>query len=211
MGLFGGSVSGIGSWSVPVQGSHVFLFFEAGNILQARYFATVPGKPTDQNHGLSDKQGFSDPDNEYPNTTSTTHIPNSLNEPDFHRLARGDTTNTIIEETNGNLDTPTGEPASSYNATYPDNNVFTTKSGITLEVDDTPGNERLHIHLPSKTYIEINKDGRLIIRNSSDKYEIVGGDKKVHIGDDDKKQVDGDRTLHIDGTLNISAKTGINI
>lgn len=190
LGLFGGSVNGIGAWTVPVQGTLVFIFFEQGNILKPRYFATIPGYPTDQNHGFAKEEGFSDPDEVYPYEEITApHKPNALNEPDYHKLSRGIKTDTIIEYIDADLDTGVSragggtwdEPASSYNTTYPHNNVFSTKSGITIEMDDTPDNERIHIYHPSKTYIEINKDGQFIIRNSNHKIEIVENSKKTHI------------------------------
>jgi hypothetical protein len=49
------------------------LFFEGGHILRPMYFATVPGYPTDKNHGFTTEEGFSDPDETYPD---------KLNEPD---------------------------------------------------------------------------------------------------------------------------------
>ena len=105
MGLFEGNMTGFGAWTVPLQGSHVFLFFENGHILQPRYFATVPGKPEDQNHGLKDKDGFSDPDKKYPiKETEAPHKPNQVEESDFHRLARGEITDTIVESKNENID-----------------------------------------------------------------------------------------------------------
>lgn len=42
--IFGG-ISGVGICGVPCQGAHVFCFFENGNIMQPRYFATAPGIP----------------------------------------------------------------------------------------------------------------------------------------------------------------------
>ena len=58
-----GGISGVGVFGVPCQGAHVFLFFEAGNISQPRYFATAPmlrgGKP-------DETKGFRDPDGIYP-------------------------------------------------------------------------------------------------------------------------------------------------
>ncbi|MFW6377495.1 MAG: hypothetical protein ACOCZ5_02500 [bacterium] len=90
MGLFEGGVSGFGSWSVPLQGSHVFLFFENGNHLQPRYFASAPGKPTTKEHGFEGNTGFKDPDGQYP----TEH---RLNQPDFHKLTRNDIESTIVE------------------------------------------------------------------------------------------------------------------
>lgn len=81
LGLFEGSISGYGAWTVPLQGSHVFLFFENGHILEPRYFASAPGKPEDKNHGFKEEDGFSDPDDKYPEKTGET---------DWHEKARGD-------------------------------------------------------------------------------------------------------------------------
>lgn len=60
--IFGG-VSKIGIFGVPLQGSHVFLFFENGNPMNPRYFATAPGIPFIKPNG---DKGFNDPDEEYP-------------------------------------------------------------------------------------------------------------------------------------------------
>lgn len=202
MGLFGGSVSGFGSWTVPLQGSHVFVFFEGGNPIQPRYFATVPGKPKTQTHGFESNQGFSDPDKQYPIKESTKpHQPNGLEESDYHRLARGETDNTIVDSKTDNLNE--SEPSPYYAAQYPHNKVFATNSGITIEIDDTPDNERIHIYHPSNTYAEINKDGNVIIRNAANKYEIVDSNKL--------KYVSGDYTLYVGGKLYISAENGIDM
>ena len=206
MGLFEGSVTGFGSWTVPLQGSHVFLFFENGNILEPRYFATVPSIPEDQNHGFKEKQGFSDPNKEFPNKeTKAPHRPNQLNEPDLHRLARGEITDTIVEskeeKKDTGIDTALGgswdEPDPYYNAQYPDNKVFATRTGITVEIDDTESNERIHIYHPSNTYIEINNEGNVILRNANDKFEIVDNDKKEHVRDNYDRTVDTDRTSKV--------------
>lgn len=63
LSLIEGSISKYGFFGVPLQGSHVFLFFENGNILQPRYFATVPAIPTEKPNS---NKGFSDPDGIYP-------------------------------------------------------------------------------------------------------------------------------------------------
>ena len=47
LGLIEGSMSGHGLFSVPLQGTHVFCFFEGGNWSNLRYFATAPGLPTE--------------------------------------------------------------------------------------------------------------------------------------------------------------------
>lgn len=70
--IFGG-VSGIGMYGVPMQGAHVFIFFEAGNIMRPIYFATAPAIPYD----ISDPEiGFNDPDGIYP-------LKEKLYEPDW--------------------------------------------------------------------------------------------------------------------------------
>lgn len=77
--IFGGA-SQVGFFGVPLQGAHVFLFFENGNIMQPRYFATAPGIPRIP---PNKKYGFSDPVESYPteyggkpdwNTGSTTTL-----------------------------------------------------------------------------------------------------------------------------------------
>lgn len=132
--LVEGSISGYGLWSIPVQGSHVMVFFENGNIDQMRYFATVPGIPTESPDGDT---GFNDPDEVYP-------VEGKLNESDYHRLARG-TKDTV------------SSPA--YAAEYPHNLVLATHGGIIIEIDSTPGSERIDVWHPSGTYVEMDASG----------------------------------------------------
>lgn len=62
--IFGG-ISKTGIFGVPYCGAHVFLFFEGGNIMQPRYFATAPGIPTEP---ANPSKGFYDPNGEFPTT-----------------------------------------------------------------------------------------------------------------------------------------------
>jgi hypothetical protein len=193
LSLIEGSVSGFGLWCVPLQGSHVFVFFENGNITQPRYFASVPGLPVKASDSI---KGFNDPDGYYP-------LSNKLNESDYHRLARNEKIDqTITEFKNQNLDlgvsTADGatwdEPHSAYNTQYPDNIVLATHVGITIEIDTTSGSERLHIYHPSGSYIEIDKEGNMVVRNSKNKFEIIDNDKKEHIVNNYDRTVDVNRT-----------------
>jgi hypothetical protein len=72
-----GSITGKGMWSVPVQGTHVFVFFENGDHMQPRYFATAPGIEPDDKPDSS--EGFADPDGIYPLT-------DLMGEADMNRL-----------------------------------------------------------------------------------------------------------------------------
>lgn len=203
LSLFEGSVSGFGAWTVPLQGSHVMVFFEAGHIMQPRFFASVPGKPTEP---PDSSEGFWDPDEIYPiESNEPPHKPNELGESDFHRLARGDKSDTIVESKEDELDLGIpialggdwDEPDPYYAAEYPKNKVFATRKGITIEIDDTDGEERIHIYHPSNSYIEINHEGSVVIRNAKDKFEIVDENKKTHIMSDYDRTVDDDRTSKV--------------
>ena len=204
-GLVEGSVSGYGMFSVPLQGSHVFCFFENGNWESLRYFATAPGLPTESPDG---SKGFNDPDGEYPKQ-------DRLNESDFHRLARGDAAGTIVDHKNANLDLQVeksdeskwDEPESAYAAQYPHNIVLTTHRGITVEIDNTVGSERIHIFHPSNTYIEIDVDGNVVFRNEGDRFEITKKDSNKHVFGNENETIDLDKTKFIkaDETIKIGA------
>jgi hypothetical protein len=222
--IYEGSVSELGAWSVPVQGSHVMIFFEGMNLSQPRYFASMPGIPEDttevrRERGSPDKsKGFKDPDNVYP-------LLDRLGEPDVDRLARGESSGTIVETKDNNRDTAVDiacggtwdEPESPYAAVYPHNFVIHTHGGVTIEMDSTPDKERVHVYHPSKSYVEIDKDGQMVIKNESSRYEIVVSDNNIHIQQnrnlttdgnynrltktDECIQVNGNRTENIDGNV----------
>jgi hypothetical protein len=195
LGLIEGSVSGHGLFSVPLQGSHVFLFFEAGNWEAPRFFATAPGLPID---APDPTVGFNDPDAEFPRE-------DRLNESDYHRLARGVTGETIVEHKDDNLDEGVvivdgatwDEPPSAYAAVYPKNIVLTTHRGITVELDNTTDNERIHIFHPSNTYIEIDVDGNVVFRNEGNRFEITRKTKRTHVQADDHETIEFDKTSRV--------------
>lgn len=98
--------------------------------------------------------------------------------------------NTITKDAIGN------EPPSAYAAQYPYNRTITTKGGHVIELDDTPENSRVHIYHKSGTYIEINNEGRLVIKSVADSFDIVGANKEVYIKGDCNVKCEG--TVAID-------------
>lgn len=218
-GLTEGSVSGFGMWSLPLQGSHVMLFFENANLSQPRYFATMPGIPEakaslDANdprfHAVQaigstpddspDRQGFQDPDGVYPTNAR-------LGEPDVHRLARGVSDGTLVQtqDANRDLGVPEAlggswdEPESAYNAQYPHNLVIATHGGLTLELDSSPGAARLNFYHPSNSFIQIDNDGVMTIKNNDKRYEIILSDNNIHIKRDRSLTIDNNSKKFVKG------------
>lgn len=87
------------------------------------------------------------------------------------------------------------EPASPYKAEYPNNRVIHTRSGHAIELDDTPEHERIHIYHKSGTYIEINSEGRIVIKSVEDSLDIVGGVK----------------TIYAEGNINVASQENVKI
>lgn len=98
------------------------------------------------------------------------------------------------------------EPATAYAARYPYNKVTRTERGHVVEVDDTPGKERLHVFHASGTYVEIASDGRLVIKGVGDRYDITVNNNDVYVGGNINLTVNGNITANVKG--NVSATVG---
>jgi hypothetical protein len=97
------------------------------------------------------------------------------------------------------------EPQSAYEARYPFNKVLRTESGHVVEIDDTPGKERIHVFHKSGTYTEINKDGRKVEKVVDDMFEIVFKNQTVHIRGNVDVLVDGTYTVESKGNMTFIA------
>jgi hypothetical protein len=97
------------------------------------------------------------------------------------------------------------EPDSSYAAKYPYNRAIVTRAGHIIEIDDTPDNERLHVRHSKGSYVEINKDGRVIIKSVDDSFEIVGKEKNLYVEGNANIHVKGDLNSIVEGRTNISS------
>ena len=122
---------------------------------------------------------------------------NYLDEPTTPRLARGDYGNFAATSPLGNspgyfgiigqklkwkdvlgpIKTASGEewhePKPYYAAKYPYNHVHQSDSGHIIEIDDTPGNERLHRFHRAGTFEEIGPLGQRIMKVANENYHIV--------------------------------------
>jgi len=182
------------------------------------------------------KQGFVDPDANYPTKEYA-------GQSETNKLAQGDVRGTIVQEKNSTrmigAKLPGGEsweqPESPFKGEYPYNKVTQTEGGHILEMDDTPGAERIHLYHKSGTFVEIDVNGSVTMRTKGSKYEIidkngkiaitgsadisVNGACNIFVGNDANIEVEGDTNLicHNDitaqagGTFNLSAVEEFNI
>jgi len=126
-------------------------------------------------------------------------IPETTNESDVNKLARG--TNTLTKTP----DSVNGEPASPYAAQYPKNHVYESESGHVVEIDDTDNAERIHIYHKSGTFIEMHPNGDVVTHHKNG-FRTVTGNDKLHVTGDLNIVADGNITM--DGkTINLNSGT----
>jgi hypothetical protein len=101
------------------------------------------------------------------------------------------------------------EPESAANTQFrpTDNNVIAaTKSGLTFEMDDTNGRERIRLNHRSGTFVEMHPNGDEVHKIYGDGYEIVISNKKVKVYGSATIVVDKDAAIQVKG--NASLKVG---
>lgn len=101
----------------------------------------------------------------------------------------------------------------SYNARYPHNNVLaSTQSGHLIEVDDTPGAERIHLYHRTGSHVEMRPDGSVKYKTVKTRQDVTIGDHEVIIQGDYRITTDGGMQLHVrNGKLIIEGGSGIEV
>ena len=202
--VFSPTISGENfAFGVPEKGSIVAVIFEDAYKQKPFYLGTIPSIEQRPDY----TKGFSDPDKVYPKKEW-------VGESSISRLARHENIEkTIIPLKQVPLTKPVlfTEPITPYNTVYPCNKVIKTKSGHIIELDDTPGAERIHIWHRSGTNIEIYPNGKNVKKNVEDDVTITLGDTNSKIKGNENKEVDGNMTMIISGNVNIQIKGTCNI
>jgi len=150
--------------------------------------------------------GFADPTGEYPKRDH--FFTSSVN-----RAAAGTKVNNLWlggSSYGVNFDVPAQK-----NSTYPYNQVQETPSGHSIEIDDTPGGERILIKHEQGSGIELKADGSVVISAKRNTIHVAGGDQRVIIeGNGDitysgslNLNVDGDYTINVGGNFNVNARS----
>jgi hypothetical protein len=115
---------------------------------------------------------------------------------DVAKLARG--TNTIARDRVG------PEPSSPYRSKYPYNKTITTESGHVVELDDTPGAERVNVTHKDGSYVELHPKGTTVIKTKGSRYDITVEDDVVYVGGNSKINVKGNLEYTVKGNLSFN-------
>jgi hypothetical protein len=241
------------SISTPKEGDMIIGFFTDGQSAQLPVFLGVlPGIPetsTDIGKGFSDQRNQQQlnvsPDKPVSRKIITNGIelvqenksryPRVLNEPTTSRLARNENTESTVnqfrKENIVQVDSTDGttwsEPTPSYNSQYPFNSVLETESGHSLEMDDTPNNERISLSHRTGTTSEMYPSGTKLEKVVKDNYTIVHGSDfayvngkleltvenvaKIRIKGKTTIEIDGDVDFKVAGDMNLSVAKNLNI
>ena len=143
--------------------------------------------------------------------------PTDIGEPSNSKLARGEAiqeTYVMQQEMSRVKEIPLGdanpdkaeggdreffaEPSPAYNAQYPFNRVIETASH-SIELDDTPGAERITIYHNSGSYIAIDARGSTTHKSTSDKFQINDRNNYVYVKGRNIVTIEGDSQVYVKG------------
>ena len=174
-------------------------------------------------------------------STKKYSYPKYTNESDISRLVRGeelDKTSVYVKEAARFLGVPKATSVLSstavqtdasrdtwetsnvpYNAEYPYNKVHQTEAGHSLELDDTPGAERLSLFSSPGSYIEYDHNGTLVdhvvgdrfVQSSRHVYDVVSGNQTSYIAGDTNLYVRNGATINIEGAANVIINNDVNL
>ena len=97
------------------------------------------------------------------------------------------------------------QPPSAYAAVYPYNHVYESESGHLIEMDDTPGKERLHWYHRSGTFTEFHPKGIRVDKTNAHRYNMVSGNQETIMGGQEIKSISSDSTTKIGGKLTLNS------
>lgn len=159
------------------------------------------GQEVDENVGVA-SVGFADPSGEFPNREY--FFSTSIN-----KAAKGEKVNSLDlggGDYGVSLDLPDQKPSE-----YPFNQVQETQSGHIIEIDDTPGGERIMIRHRTGAGVELRSDGSVLISSRNQKIEVTGGDHTTIVEGEGKLIYKGNLTLQVSGDLNMNVDGNYNL
>jgi hypothetical protein len=208
-------------WAIPIMGTYdantpppplnswVFGFFLDGrDAQQPMILGLIPTQMSGIVSPEANGWGAIPPQNAYASSQGTK--PEDYGQPSQSRLTRAEyieETYVLNQELNrvkeirvaGSPDTSWEEPAAAYNAQYPFNRVIETAGGHSIELDDTPGAERIMIYHKSGSFVQIASNGTKVDKSMNDKYEINHTNQHVYVGGRSLVTIEGDSYILVKG------------
>lgn len=176
--------------------------------------------PTNQEKLITQTVGFIDPTATYP-TEEYKGIAET------NKLATGDVNGTVVQKKDKDrlkgIQLPNEQyweqPPIPYKGQYPYNKVIQTESGHIIEMDDTPGAERLQVYHKSGTFVEIDANGSVVKKTKGSSYEIIDkngyisvtGDANLSVRGSIKIFVGGDADIEVEGDTNVKCLNDITM
>jgi hypothetical protein len=159
------SISGIGTACTGLlPGSFVVGFFRDGVYAQE---PIVTGTIASITPATNSSKGFADPSGTNPINPGEKDIPRSARNEyasDSCYVKKGEIRTALTKSTAPAVNSTTNAPL------YPRNQVIKTEAGHSLEVDNTPGKERVSIFHKAGSWIEILADGRIMIMSNAKQF-----------------------------------------
>ena len=195
---------------VPKTNSWVFGFFIDGRgAQQPMIIGVIPSQMTKVMNPEVDGWGALPRDNAALRAEGSD--PESFGQPQQHRLVRGeyiDETYVLQQQTMRTRDVRVGgddsdsrtwsEPPTAYNATYGFNRVIHSGAN-SIEIDSTPGSERIMIWHTSGSYVQVDSQGTKTDKSVSDKYEVNDRNQHVYVGGMSTVTINGNSYVHVNG------------
>jgi len=148
------------------------------------------------------KEGFLDPTGTYPRE-------DYFFSPSLNQAARGVKINELYY--GGSYVNVDLELLPLISSVYPKNQVQETVSGHVIELDDTPGNERVLIKHNTGAGVEMRTDGTVIISSTNNKIEVTGGDQKVIVEGNGQLVYNGNLNLKVSGDMSVEVGGNYNL
>jgi hypothetical protein len=195
---------------IPPLNSWVFGFFLDGrDAQQPMILGLIPTQMTEQIDPV--KNGWGVIPSRDGDVGAAGSRPEDFGQPANSRLGRGE----YIEETyvpyleanrKKGIDVPNGpgvdsweEPGAAYGAQYPYNRVIQTAGGHSIELDDTPGAERIMIYHKSGSYIQVDTNGTTTNKATSDKFDITETNSHIYVGGRSLVTIEGNSHVLVKG------------
>ena len=182
---------------VSVSGSHQQGFNDPREVVDSSY----PGLPEVAGNGIQEPSVRSKPSQGSPTTSGYSRGAGGFANTAKDALKK---TGIVAADNGGSLD----EPDTPYAAKYPYNHTKESESGHVIELDDTPGAERVHIFHRTGTYIEVHPDGKIVKKCTNSSFDIVATDSIVVVGGNETSVVEGKGSKRIQDGYTIEVTSG---